>query len=47
MPDARRARALECRGHPPAPEEVRMKKLLLVVIVLAVGALVAKKKLAA
>jgi hypothetical protein len=29
------------------PQEARMKKLMLVVIVLALGALVAKKKLAA
>jgi hypothetical protein len=37
---------LECAGH-PAPPEVRMKKLMLLVIVLALGAVVAKKKMAA
>jgi hypothetical protein len=46
MPDARRAAALECAG-PPVPQEVRMKKLMLLVIVLALGAVVAKKKMAA
>jgi hypothetical protein len=45
VPDARRRRALEFPGHPL--QEARMKKLMLVVIVLALGALVAKKKLAA
>ena len=37
---------LEFAGH-PAPPEVRMKKLMLLVIVLALGAVVAKKKMAA
>jgi hypothetical protein len=32
---------------PRSPEEVRMKKLMLLVIVLALGAVVAKKKMAA
>jgi hypothetical protein len=35
---------LEFAGH-PAPPEVRMKKLMLIVIVLALGAVVAKKKM--
>ena len=34
-------------GSPHPPEEVRMKKLMLLVIVLALGAIVAKKKMAA
>jgi hypothetical protein len=34
-------------GSPHPPEEVRMKKLMLLVIVIALGALVAKKKMAA
>ncbi|HET9772673.1 MAG TPA: hypothetical protein VFS16_17390 [Acidimicrobiia bacterium] len=38
---------LEFAGHPAPPEEVRMKKLMLLVIVLALGAVVAKKKMAA
>ena len=38
---------LEFPGHPAPPEEVRMKKLMLLVIVLALGAVVAKKKMAA
>ena len=36
-----------CRRVHLSPEEVRMKKLMLLVIVLALGAVVAKKKLAA
>jgi hypothetical protein len=43
---ARRPAGLKFPG-PPAPQEVRMKKLMLLVIVIALGALVAKKKLAA
>jgi hypothetical protein len=38
---------LEFGRHPAPPEEVRMKKLMLLVIVLALGAVVAKKKMAA
>src|SRR5207237_1773802 len=38
---------LEFAGHPRSPEEVRMKKLMLLVIVIALGAVVAKKKMAA
>jgi hypothetical protein len=38
---------LESPGHLTPPEEVRMKKLMLLVIVIALGALVAKKKMAA
>jgi hypothetical protein len=34
-------------GHLHPREEVRMKKLMLLVIVLALGAVVAKKKMAA
>jgi hypothetical protein len=38
---------LEFPGHLAPREEVRMKKLMLLVIVLALGAVVAKKKMAA
>ena len=42
-----RVSRLEFAGHLAPREEVRMKKLMLLVIVLALGAVVAKKKMAA